>query len=280
MLALVLAVQKWRSYLLGQKFIVRTNHQSLKHLWNQKITFAAQQNWLFKLMGFDFVIQYKGGNENTVADALSRREEQGKEEGSLLAISCLIPNWIEAIKEETNSLAKLKEKVRQVCDGEALGPWEYRDGILFFKGRIYLSKDSALINDIIEQFHNSTHEGFFKTLQRIRSTFYSPNLKNKVRTFIRECDICQRHKAEHTLSASLLQPLPIPNRIWEEISMDFIDDLPNSKGKTTISVVVDRLSKYAHFIPMTHPYTAVIIAQIFFDNIFKLHGMPLTLVCD
>lgn len=62
--------------------------------------------------------------------------------------------------------------------------------------------------------------------------------------------------------------------------MDFIDGLPNSKGKTTVFVVVDRLSKYAHFIPISHPYTAVMVAQIFFDNIFKLHGMPLTIVCD
>lgn len=260
--------------------MVRTDHQSLKHLWSQKITTAAQQKWLFKLMGFDFVIQYKGGKENIVADALSRRAEDEQKEGQVLAISCPIPNWTEAVREETNSLPEIKEKVQLVNSGEALGPWEYRDGILFFKGRIYLSKNSVLISDIIEQYHNSTHEGFHKTLQRIRSTFYSPNLRNKVRSFIQQCEVCQRHKAENTLPAGLLQPLPIPNRIWEEISMDFIDGLPNSKGKTTVFVVVDRLSKYAHFIPISHPYTAVMVAQIFFDNIFKLHGMPLTIVCD
>lgn len=71
MVALVLAVQKWRPYLLGRQFIVRTDHQSLKHLWVQKITTVFQQRWLYKLMGFDFVVEYKIGRENIVADALS-----------------------------------------------------------------------------------------------------------------------------------------------------------------------------------------------------------------
>lgn len=280
MLALVLAVQKWRPYLLGQTFIVRTDHQSLKHLWSQRITTSAQQKWLFKLMGYSFTIEYKGGKENIVADALSRREDDEQVGGHVLAISCPIPNWIDPIKEEIMADPDLQKKIQQIHDGEALGPWEYRDGILFFKGRIFLSKNSALLKDIIEQFHNSTHEGFFKTLHRIRSTFYCPNLKKRVRDFIRECDVCQRHKMEHTSPAGLLQPLPIPNKIWEDISMDFIDGLPNSQGKSVIFVVVDRLSKYAHFIPISHPYTAVTVARIFFDNIFKLHGMPLTIVCD
>ncbi|KAL4196097.1 hypothetical protein AMTRI_Chr04g181630 [Amborella trichopoda] len=78
----------------------------------------------------------------------------------------------------------------------------------------------------------------------------------------------------------LLQPLPMPNLIWEDISMDFIDGLLASKGKTTILVVVDRLSKYAHFTAISHPYTAVSVAQTFFDQIFRLHGMPRSIVCD
>lgn len=151
---------------------------------------------------------------------------------------------------------------------EALGPWRFQDGILFFKERIYLTEDSSLATKIFRQFHNSTHERFFKTLQRIRANFYWKGLKRSIREFIRECEVCQRHKVEQTTLAGLLQPLPIPKQIWEDILMDFIDGLPRSKGKTTIFVVVDRLSKYAHFSAITHPYTAKSVAQIFFDDIF------------
>lgn len=75
-LALVLAVQKWQTYLLGRQFVVHKDQQSLKHLWDQKITTVAQQRLLFKLMGFDFVVKYKRGKENIVADAVSRRERK------------------------------------------------------------------------------------------------------------------------------------------------------------------------------------------------------------
>lgn len=92
-------------------------------------------------------------------------------------------------------------------------------------------------------------------------------MRSTIRKFIAACDICQRHKVEQLASAGLLQPLPIPQQVWEDIYMDFIDGLPISNGKSTILVVVDRLSKYAHFIPLSHPYTAVGVARIFFDNI-------------
>lgn len=81
MLALVSAVQKWRHYLLGRQFVVRTDHSSLKHLWEQRIHTVAKQKWLTKLLGYDFRIEYKAGKENRVADALSRKLEQDTHEG-------------------------------------------------------------------------------------------------------------------------------------------------------------------------------------------------------
>lgn len=75
-LALVMAVQKWRPYFLGRHFVVQSDHHNLKYLWSQKISTTAQQKWLYKLMGFDFFIEYKKGGENIVADALSHRDEK------------------------------------------------------------------------------------------------------------------------------------------------------------------------------------------------------------
>ena len=84
----------------------------------------------------------------------------------------------------------------------------------------------------------------------------------------------------NTSPAGLLQPLPIPEGAWQDLSMDFIEGLPKSEGYTVILVVVDRFTKYAHFIPIKHPYTAHTIAQSVFDNVVKLHGMPNTIVSD
>ncbi|KAL5803158.1 hypothetical protein ACOSQ4_031463 [Xanthoceras sorbifolium] len=279
-LALVLAVQKWRPYLLGRKFIFRTDHQSLKHLWTQKITTTAQQRWLYKLMGFNFQIEYKRGAENVVADALSRCHEYAINEVSLLAFSQLVPHWVDAIKEEIEGCHSLQELKHRILQDEAVGLWKFVEGIILFKDRIYLANDSKLIQDIIGEFHGSTHEGFVKTFQRIKANFYWQKMRKNIKDYIRQCDTCQRHKAEQVTPAGLLQPLSIPNQIWKDISMDFVEGLPASNGKTTIFVVVDRLSKYTHFIPLSHPYSAVSVAKLFFDNVFKLHGLPRSIVCD
>lgn len=103
-------------------------------------------------------------------------------------------------------------------------------------------------------------------------------MRKRTKDFIQNCDTCEHHKTEQVAPAGLLQPLVIPCQIWEDISMDFIDGLPSSNGKTTIFVVVDRLSKYAHFTAISHPYTSVGISRIFHDNI--LHSMPRSIVCD
>lgn len=90
----------------------------------------------------------------------------------------------------------------------------------------------------------------------------------------------KHNKADHLHPAGLLEPLDIPHHIWTDISMDFIDGLPKSSGKSILFVVVDRFSKMAHFTPMAHPYTATIVAHVFFDRIFHLHGLSTSIVSD
>jgi hypothetical protein len=275
MLALVTSIQRWHPYLLGQRFVVRTDHRSLKYLWDQTIATEAQQRWLIKLMGYDFTIEYKKGHDNRAADALSRQLE-----GTLMALSVPIPYWIESIKHEVQHDPDLQALATRIQQNEAVGPWHLQAGLIYFKDRVYLKAESPTTAAIIAEFHNSTHEGYHKGLQRIRSVFYWPKMKQQLRTFIRNCDICQHLKAEATKPAGLLQPLPIPEHIWSVISMDFIDGLPKSYGRTTIFVVVDRFSKYGHFTPLKHPYTAPQVAQTFFEVIFRLHGIPTSIVCD
>ncbi|KAL0303585.1 UNVERIFIED_CONTAM: Transposon Ty3-G Gag-Pol polyprotein [Sesamum radiatum] len=112
----------------------------------------------------------------------------------------------------------------------------------------------------------------------MKKVMYWKGLKQDVFHFVKDCLTCQMHKLENVASRGLLQPLPIPERIWEDISMDFISGLPPSLGKDTVLVVVNRLSKYAHFIALKHSYSAASVAQLFLDNVFKLHGRPKSIV--
>lgn len=118
------------------------------------------------------------------------------------------------------------------------------------------------------------------TYQRLRKLYYWPGMKTSVDNFVRQCQICQQAKPIHTKPAGLLQPLPIPERPWDDLTMDFIESLPRSEGYDTILVVVDRFTKYAHFIPLRHPFTASSVAKVFLDSIIKLHGVPLSIVTD
>lgn len=97
---------------------------------------------------------------------------------------------------------------------------------------------------------------------------------------MRNCVTCQDSKHDTSAYPGLLQPLPIPEEGWVDVSMDFISGLPKSRGKDVIFVVVDMLSKYSHFMALSHPYTAIQVAQCYLDNVFKHHGWPRSIVSD
>ena len=105
-------------------------------------------------------------------------------------------------------------------------------------------------------------------------------LKGDVVNFVQQCGMCQQAKHSHTHLAGLLQPLPIPEGVWRDISMDFVEGLPKVDGYSVILVVVDRFTKYAHFMALKHPYTALSVARVLYDQVIKLHGMPQSIVSD
>jgi hypothetical protein len=105
-------------------------------------------------------------------------------------------------------------------------------------------------------------------------------MKQYIEKRVQECPVCQISKTERLPYPGLLNPLPIPTAKWFKISMDFVSGLPKSKGKDVILVIVDRLTKYAHFLPLAHPYTVQKVADIFMSNIIKLHGPPSVITTD
>ena len=122
--------------------------------------------------------------------------------------------------------------------------------------------------------------GLTKPMAGSNVLFFWDGMKHDIRNFVAECDVCQCNKGEIVKSSGTLQPLPIPPAILKDISMDFITGLPKSGNKSVIMVVVDHLSKYAHFWALQNPFTTSTVAQIFMDRVFKLHGMLHSIVSD
>src|SRR6187401_3129240 len=105
-------------------------------------------------------------------------------------------------------------------------------------------------------------------------------MKRDVEDYIKQCAVCQHAKHEHRRPAGLLAPRQVPTAPWQDLTMDFVEGLPKSEGHDLIMVVVDRLTKFAHFILLRHPFKVVQVARVFWDNIVKLHGVPASIVSD
>ncbi|KAF7119456.1 hypothetical protein RHSIM_Rhsim13G0234900 [Rhododendron simsii] len=282
LMAVVYAVKKWGHYLLGRHFIIRTDHFSLKYLLDQKISTTMQQKWLTQLLGYDYEIMFKAGQDNKVADALSRYGI--REEGNLLALSVVQTDWLNSLKLGWQTDPALKAIIEELSnDPTSNEGYNLSQGVLTYKGRLVVNSDAQLRAFIMQEIHATPlggHSGTEKTYRRAKRSFYWKGMRKELFAFVANCDTCQRNKTETVAVPGLLQPLPILERVWTDISMDFVEGLPSSQGKTVIFVVVDRLSKYAHFIALSHPYTAIEVAQSFMDSIFRLHGMPKSIVSD
>ena len=151
------------------------------------------------------------------------------------------------------------------------------------KGKLVVGNDIDLKYRLLTLFHDSTiggHSGVTVTAKKLASVVYWKGLWKDVRNYVRNCSTCQKYKLQNIATPGLLQRLPIPEGIFINIIMDFIEGLPKSQGKSVIFVVVDRLTKYAHFTRLSHPFLVQTVAQAFFNSIYKLHGMPYTITSD
>lgn len=124
------------------------------------------------------------------------------------------------------------------------------------------------------------HSGMPVTYRRAKQHFYWPGFKSAVHAFVSECLICQQAKPDRSKLPGLLQPLPVPERAWKVLSLDFVEGLPMSDGFNCILVIADLFSKYAHFLSLRHPFTAFTVAKLFISQVYRLHGMPSALVSD
>jgi hypothetical protein len=282
MMAILHALKKWHPYLIGRHFKVKTDHDSLKYFLEQRLSSEEQQKWVTKILGYDFEIVYKKGKQNVVADALSRKDEDV--EAFLCAILIIQPDWIIEARDEWKNDEKVWTLIQRLQqDSSASDTFTWKNDSLWYKDRLYLCKNSQLKQKVLLELHTSPvggHSGFLKTYHRVKKDFFWDGLKTNVQRFVAECVVCQQNKVETIKTPGLLQPLSIPSQRWEEVSMDFITGLPKSEGKSVIMVIVDRLTKYAHFCALSHPFKASTVSTTFMETVQKLHGSPKIIVSD
>jgi hypothetical protein len=275
---MVHALKIWRHYIIGKRCEVYSDHKSLKYIFTQPDLNLRQRRWLELIKDYDLGINYHLGKANVAADALRRRTHL-----NMLATRELLPEfckeleklnlgWVSNTKivsmEVESTLeqdiqngqlkdAKIQEIKEQIKEDKAPGFSVDDQGTLWYKNRIYLPEIKEIRELILREAHDlaySIHPRSTKMYHDLKSRYWWYGMKRAIAEYMALCDNSQRFKVECQRSTRLLQPLKIPEWKWEEISMNFFLGLTKTQsGYDSIWVIVDHLSKVAHFIPVKLP---------------------------
>jgi hypothetical protein len=303
--AVVHALKIWRHYLLGNTCHIYTDHKSHKYIFTQDELNMRQRRWLELIKDYDLEVHYHPRKANVVADALSRKEHLCYlaassfetticQEIEWLNLSMFQPSLLANLQLESTLINQIIEaqrtdvEITHIKERMAMDPTTCfhldNKGILLFKNRLVVPKVPTLKQQILDESHTSRysiHPGSNKMYQDLKSRLWWTKMKIEIARYVARCDVCQRVKAVHIKSAGPLQPLPISEGKWENISMDFIVGLPKTvKGYDSIWVIVDRFTKVAHFLPVKTRDPVVSYAKLYIARIQSLHGVPRTIISD
>ncbi|GJR44696.1 putative reverse transcriptase domain-containing protein [Tanacetum coccineum] len=281
--AVLFALKMRRHYLYGTKCVVFTNHKSLQHILDQKELNMRQRRWLELLSDYDCEIRYHPGKANMVADALSRKERNKplRVRALVLTISLNLPVQIleaqvEVRKEEnygTDDLCGMIKKLEPRADGT-----------LCLNGRSWIPCFGDLRELIMHESHKSkysVHPGSEKMYQDLKKLYWWPNMKAGIATYVSKCLTCAKVKAEYQKPSGLLVQPVIPVWKWENITMDFVTKLPKtSTGQDTIWVIIDRLTKSAHFLPLKETDSMEKLTRQYLKEVVSRHGVPVSIISD
>ena len=317
MLAIVAGFKEWKRYLEGAHYqvLIYTDHKNLEYFSTTKVLNRRQARWAQELAAYDFKIIYREGRLNGKPDALSRRSEyrpSGGDSGENqpihrvlkpgqlepaerervicsaatlrgLSVEKFLPEFLNRVREKTANDDVYQTQIRLTKEGKEQKGVSIEDDLLYFKNRLWIPENNELRQEIAISEHDSKVAGHFgqdKTLELMTRHFFWPEMDKWVMDYVRSCDNCQRNKSPRHARYGLLQPLELAYKAWDSISMDFITELPESKGYTSIWVIVDRFTKMAHFIPLKKPATAEYLAEKFKKAYWRLHGLPSDIVSD
>jgi hypothetical protein len=280
-MVILLAVQQWRSYLQQGEFLVYTDHKSLSQLNEQRLHTVWQHKVFTKLLGLQYKVVYKKGAENRVVDALSRRSHP---QSSLQLISSVTPDWLLLVQESYIADPHAKALLAKLSlHGDSVPNYTLKDGLLRYKSKIWIGHNPALQSQLIQSLHNFVvggHSGYPVTYRRLKGVFAWKGMKKQVHQFVQTCQVCLQAKPDIALYPGKLQPLPTPTEVWETVSLDFIEGLPKSGNSNCILVVMDKFTRYDHFLLLSHPYTTSSVAGVFLNEVYRLHGLPASIISD
>jgi hypothetical protein len=306
--AVVFALKIWRHHLYGEQFDLFSDHKSLKYIFSQKELNMRQRRWMELIKDYDFTLQYHPGKANVVADALSRKPRRDlalilnqnwsmlgtlieykvspsmTQEGIFIGNLVVQPTLISRIIQAQEGEKELLEYVQKMKEKNPRDWSVQRESGIRFRGRLCVPNVAELKDEVMEEAHRTkftVHPGGTKMYKDLRRNFWWNNMKRDISNYVSRCLTCQLVKAERIRKGGLLQPLKIPEWKWENISMDFVTDLPKTqRGNDAIWVVVDRLTKSAHFLPIKITDTIDVLSKLYLKEIVRLHGVPVSIVSD
>ena len=309
LLAIIRALETFRHYLEGRPDTLEiwTDHSNLVYFTKKQKLSRRQARWALYLTHFTFTIIHKPGTFNK-SDALSQcpdykeglahdNENRVLLDSKFFAVRATRPvvvsihgdttlrECIKATQTYDTEVSKALESIlkngpRSVSKG--LEDWNLEDGLILYRGQIYIPKDLTLRQDIVKQYHEhlaTGHPGRWKTYELVSREFWWPGMSVFVKEFVDGCATCQSTKVLPKTKVPL-KPNQIPTEVWSVITMDFVVDLPLSKGYDSLFVVVDRLSKATILAPCNKTITAEETPQLYLSHVWKRTGLPQQVISD